>query len=101
MDDCPTWKRICPSLANGESIHFDLAWPDVRLAVEPGHSWWHGGDLRQRLDQDRDRGCSELGWLVVRFDETMLRDLDEAARQIRRIHVRRSADLRNVLDPTR
>lgn len=88
-------------LANGESIHFDLAWPDVRLAVEPGHSWWHGGDLRQRLDQDRDRGCSELGWLVVRFDETMLRDLDEAARQIRRIHVRRSADLRNVLDPTR
>jgi hypothetical protein len=31
----------------------------------------------------------------------MLRDLDEAARQIRRIHVRRSADLRNVLDPTR
>ena len=33
-------------LPNGETIHLDLAWPEVRLAVEPGHSWWHGGDLR-------------------------------------------------------
>ena len=54
------------------------------------------GSIRTAIER-----CSELGWLVVRFDETMLRDLDEAARQIRRIHVRRSADLRNVLDPTR
>ena len=24
--------------------------------IEPGHSWWHGGDLGQRRDQARDRG---------------------------------------------
>ena len=33
-------------LPSGEMIHVDAAWPDVRLGVEPGHSWWHGGDLR-------------------------------------------------------
>ena len=97
----PPVRQYPLALQNGESIHFDIAWPDVRLAVEPGHSWWHGGDLRQRLDQDRDRGCSELGWLVIRFDETMRRDVVGAARQVRRIYERRSADLRNVLSPTR
>ena len=97
----PPVRQYPLALQNGESIHFDIAWPDVRLAVEPGHSWWHGGDLRQRLDQDRDRGCSELGWLVIRFDETMRRDVVGAARQVRRIYERRSADLRNVLSPAR
>ena len=53
----------------GELIHLDLAWPALKLAVEPGHSWWHGGDLRQRHDQARDRACGAMGWLVVRFDE--------------------------------
>ena len=33
-------------LLTGELIHLDIAWPEVRLAVEPGHSWWHGGDTR-------------------------------------------------------
>ena len=41
-------------LPSGEMIHVDAAWPAVRLGVEPGHSWWHGGDLRQRADQARD-----------------------------------------------
>ena len=31
-------------LPSGEMIHVDAAWPAVRLGVEPGHSWWHGGD---------------------------------------------------------
>ena len=61
-------------LPSGEVIHLDLAWPDVRLAVEPGHSWWHGGDLRQRRDQDRDRACAVVGWHVVRYDESAARD---------------------------
>jgi hypothetical protein len=28
-------------LADGTLIHLDLAWPDLRLGIEPGHSWWH------------------------------------------------------------
>lgn len=58
-------------LPDGTKIHLDIAWPDLRFALEPGHSWWHGGDLAQRADQARDRGCAELGWQVVRYDESV------------------------------
>ena len=40
----------------------------------PATPWWHGGDLGQRRDQARDRACSAVGWLVVRFDEDARRD---------------------------
>jgi hypothetical protein len=83
------------TLASGETIHFDIAWPELLLAVEPGAAWWHGGDLGQRRDQARDRACSELGWLVIRFDETMRLDVPAAARQVARILHRRRRELRN------
>lgn len=81
-------------LPSGELIHLDIAWPAIRLAVEPGSSWFHGGDLRQRRDQGRDRACAELGWLIIRFDETMRDDLNAAAVQVARVHARRTADHR-------
>lgn len=91
----PAPERQFPlELPIGERIHFDIAWPTLRLAVEPGASWWHGGDLAQRRDQARDRACGELGWLVVRFDESMRSDLDQSARQVARIYRRRLNDLR-------
>ena len=83
-------------IGSGEVIHLDIAWPDIRLAVEPGASWWHGGDRAQRRDQERDRACTEVGWMTLRFDETLRADPDTAARQVERIHRRRRADLRNV-----
>ena len=70
-------------LLSGELIHLDIAWPEVTLAVEPGHSWWHGGDLRMSADYARDRACGEVGWHVIRFDEPMRDDLVRAGRQIR------------------
>ena len=77
----PTPVRQLPlTLPSGELIRLDLAWPDIRLAVEPGHSWWHGGDLRQRADQARDRACAVLGWHVHRYDETATTDRAAAAR---------------------
>lgn len=87
----PTPRRQHPLvLPSGELIHLDVAWPDVRLAVEPGHSWWHGGDLRQRRDQARDRGCGALGWLVVRYDEAATRDA-ATARELLAIYRQRAA----------
>lgn len=83
-------------LLTGEVIHLDIAWPDVRLAVEPGGSWWHGGDAGQRNDQQRDRACTEVGWLILRFDETLRDDPDAAAKQVERVHRRRTDDLRNL-----
>jgi very-short-patch-repair endonuclease len=80
-------------LLTGELIHLDLAWPDVRLAIEPGHSWWHGGDLRMRLDYARDRDCDEIGWRVIRYDEAAADDKERSARQVLAIYQRRKADL--------
>jgi hypothetical protein len=91
----PTPKRQHPLLlATGELIHLDLAWPEARLAVEPGHSWWHGGDLRQRLDQARDRACNVVGWQVERYDEAAQADPLGTALELLAIYRRRVADLR-------
>ncbi len=83
-------------LATGETVHLDIAWPDIRLAVEPGSSWFHGGTLGQRKDQARDRACGEVGWMVVRFDDDMRNDPQGAARQVVRIHARRATDARKM-----
>jgi hypothetical protein len=76
-------------LATGEIIHLDLAWPEVTLAVEPGHSWWHGGDLGSRTDQARDRACGEVGWHVMRYDESYRADLAGVGREVRATYERR------------
>jgi hypothetical protein len=82
------------TLRNGELIHLDFAWPPVRLGVEPGHSWWHGGDLRQRADQARDRACDEIGWRIVRHDESVRDDLVAFGRQLRVIYDERRRSMR-------
>ncbi len=81
-------------LPSTELIHVDMAWPDVRLGVEPGDSWWHGGDLRQRADQARDRACDEIGWRIVRADESVRQDLAGFGRQLRVIYDERRRSLR-------
>ncbi len=89
----PTPERQHPlRLLSGETIHLDIAWPDIRLAVEPGHSWWHGGDLAQRRDQGRDRACNAIGWLVLRFDEEAARHPRATAAELIAVHRRRSAE---------
>jgi hypothetical protein len=80
-------------LVSGEVIHLDIAWPAIRLAVEPGARWWHGGDLAQARDHARDRACQEVGWDVARFDESVRDSPLRAARQIERIYRRRERDL--------
>jgi very-short-patch-repair endonuclease len=69
-------------LRSGETIHLDLAYLDARLGLEPGATWWHGGDLRTRRDAGRDRACDEIGWRILRFDEVELRDIQRCARQV-------------------
>lgn len=81
-------------LLDGETIHLDIAWPDIRFAIEPGASWWHGGDARMRRDHLRDLSCGEVGWMVLRVDETMAANPDSLARRIRRAYHARARDLR-------
>ena len=73
-------------LRSGETIHIDIAWPRMKLGLEPGHSWHHGGDLQMRKDHARDRACAELGWHIVRLDEDLRDDLGATARQLKRIY---------------
>ena len=69
-------------------------WPRARLGVEPGHSWWHGGDLGQRSDQARDRACDEIGWRIVRHDESLRGQLAAFGLQLRIIHDERLRSFR-------
>lgn len=77
-------------LTSGETIHLDVAWPDVRLAIEPGHTWWHGGDVRMRNDSARDRACAEVGWHVVRYDETARDDPAATAKEVSALYRQRA-----------
>ena len=81
------------TLRSGETIHIDLAWPAIRLGVEPGHSWWHGGDLGQRADQARDRAGDEIGWRIIRCDESVRDDLAAFGLQLRIIYDERRRSL--------
>jgi very-short-patch-repair endonuclease len=84
------------TLLTGEVVHLDFAWPAVMLGVEPGHSWWHGGDLRMRADAARDRACTAVGWEVVRYDEVARADLAGVGRELRTIYERRRSMLHPV-----
>jgi hypothetical protein len=86
----PTPARQHPlRLPSGDVIHIDLAWPHIRLGVEPGHSWWHGGDLRAAADSRRDRACDEVGWRILRYTEDEQRAPD-TLRELRAIYRQRA-----------
>ena len=92
LDDvgvAPPSRQHPLTLRSGEDVHLDIAWPAIRLAIEPGHSRFHVPE-RDRL---RDLACGELGWVVHRLDESMRADLAKFARSIARIHVHRTLEL--------
>lgn len=77
-------------LPSGRQIHVDLAWPDLRLCVEPGHSWWHGGNEGVRRDHERLLGALAIGWETIPLDESLRRDPHQAAHLIRLAYDQRS-----------
>ena len=81
-------------LLNGELIHIDIAWPAIQFGLEPGHSWWHGGNRRMHADIARDNACGEIGWYIRRLEEDFRRDLPAGARLIRSLYDARRATFR-------
>ena len=67
------------------TIHIDIAWPDIRLGLEPGHSLFHLGEKNEVRDVSRYLRCNEIGWLIVPLLETFKDDLPGVARQIRQV----------------
>ncbi len=86
-------------LAHGRRIRVDFAWPEIRLCVEPGHSWWHGGDDGIRRDNERRLGALAIGWETVQLDESLRLDPAQSASMVRAVYDRRLALLRDRSDP--
>ena len=56
--------------------HFDLAWPDLLVAVEVEGNAWHvkgGGKHMQDRDIWKYNYAQTLGWIVLRFSPAMLK----------------------------
>lgn len=73
-------------LPDGVTIHIDIAWPDVRLGLEPGHSLFHLGEKNEVRDASRYLRCNEVGWLIVPLLENFKDDLAGVAHQIRQVY---------------
>ena len=60
----------------GRRFRFDDAWPDVKVAVEIDGGQWqkHGGRHNTDADRMKLNFAAALGWRVLRFSGTMLRD---------------------------
>lgn len=54
-------------------IHIDLAYPDIKLAVELDSYSWHLNRKAMEQDRERDNALQMLGWIVLRFTWAMLR----------------------------
>jgi hypothetical protein len=91
----PEPQRQFPlALRTGEVIHLDLAWPNARLGIEPGHTWWHGGDLGMERDDARRGACAEVGWVILPCTEAVRNDLAAFGLRVRITHDERITSLR-------
>lgn len=71
-----------------ESKRFDVAWPELGVAVEWDSRRWHGALDRMANDRERDRTAAINGWVVLRFT------WDDVTRRPDRV----AADVRAVLE---
>ena len=66
--------------AGAESFHVDMAYPNVRLAIELDGYEWHSRRDRWQMDRDRDNLLATIGWRVVRVSwERLTRSPNETA----------------------
>ncbi len=56
-------------LHTGEVIYIDLAWPELKVAAEVDHPFWHDGAAESARDKRRDRKLAADGWLTPRLPE--------------------------------
>lgn len=94
----PTPVRQHPVLTEHHRYRVDLAYPDLRIAIELD-GWAHHG-TRRAFDRDRERGNDlELaGWTVLRFTSRSTRD--DVVRVVRAARAAVAAS-RTVFTPTR
>jgi hypothetical protein len=84
-------KQHLVMLPGGIPRHLDLAWAHIKLALEPGHTISHHGELAVVRDAELDHLCGEIGWYVMRFTEEARRNLAAVASAIKTVYRARSA----------
>ncbi len=62
-------RRVEVTLPDRSTIHPDLWWPQLRLAVEVDHVGWHGGRVDSQYDKRRDRQVARLGVQTIRVTD--------------------------------
>ena len=105
IDDLPAFVRELP-FAPGRRWAFDIAWPDLMVALEyEGNTWVAGGSrhttgLGYRLDVDKYNEASILGWCVIRVTSDMVRDLSYLDPLLRAIYIRQGEREKEEPAPT-
>jgi very-short-patch-repair endonuclease len=87
------WRMLGPS--EPEIVHehvfhpdrrwrFDFAFPDAKLAVEIDGGQWapHGGRHSRDSDREKLNAAAVLGWRVLRYSGTMLKDPESVVAEI-------------------
>jgi len=59
-------RQFAVALPDG-MIRIDLAYPDLRLAIEIDGFWWHSTPQRKAADERRQNQLVQAGWRVLRF----------------------------------
>lgn len=68
----------------------DLAWPEVRMAVEADSQRFHGDWEHAAADRERDQALALAGWACHRFASRAIRERPRAvAERLRALHARR------------
>lgn len=66
------WMTNCETWARGRCYFLDIAWRELRIAVEVDGYQHHSGQLVFETDRARQNALQLEGWLVLRFTWTMI-----------------------------
>lgn len=84
------WSVVGP---DGREVHrLDLAWPDLRIALEYHGYAAHSG--REEADRARGEDLRRRGWIVVEIRVEDLRDPGRHERELEEAFLRRGTDVR-------
>jgi hypothetical protein len=72
-------------------VHVDVGWKALRLGLEPGHTEFHAAPEDIRYDTTRDDEAASLGWVIKRYSERHLADMNRCVREITAIYRDREA----------
>ena len=85
-------------LANGQVIHPDLAWPEIRFAIEVNHVTWHGRAEQSRYDMWRYRQLRLIGWHVEAVSDADIdHRLDDTCQELSSLIRGRTREIRSNL----